>query len=213
MKILKKSEIPAPAIERLCRIYTLISSLHEKGEDSISSSRIGELLDVGAHNIRKDISFLGETGTSGSGYNISKLKDRINHAFLFNIHRKACIVGLGGLGGAILNYKKLLINNFDIVAGFDSNINKLDTLKTSIAVYPSYTIKEIVQKENIELAVITVPENSAREISKRLIEAGIKGIINFSPVILNSGNSNVFIKNIDLVDEFRHLAALISLHN
>jgi len=206
-------KIPKPALSRLCKIYNLLEELEVMGDISISSKEIGKRLGVGSHNIRKDFSYIGETGTSGSGYEIIKLKAHLDTVLGLKKERNACIIGLGGLGIVIMNYQKPLFPSFNIVAGFDSNINKLETINISIPVYPTYEITEVIKRDNIELAVITEPDRNIEKISERLYRGGIKGIINFTPVILSSDSDAINIRNIDIVSEFRYLSALFTLYD
>ena len=210
---IKKGQIPHPSLARLCKLYNLVEEFQEKDEKTVSSQEIGARLGVGSHNIRKDISYIDEAGTSGYGYDVSKLKNSIENTLGFNIKRNACIIGLGSLGLVILNYQAMPIPCFSFVAGFDSNINKLETIKTSIPVYPTYEIQDIVRKEHIELAVVTENDRNIEKIAERLIESGIKGIINFSPVMLSSTSGNVHIRNIDITTEFRFLSAIFRMDN
>ena len=216
MKIsLKKSPdrgpIPKPTISRLCKIYRMLEDIGKDDQETISSKEIGKRIGAGSHTIRKDIGYLGEKGTSGAGYNASKLRAQIAERFGFDIEKRACIVGLGRLGTAIMNYEKILNQNFRIVAGFDSSINKLETIRTDIPVYPTYEISDVVKRENIKLAVITTPVDAAEKVCRHLIDGGVQGIINFSPKILHPPSDMVHINNIDLVDEFRFLSAQYTL--
>ena len=200
------SRIPKPTISRLCKIYSLLEELEDKSGITVSSKAIGERIGVGSHSVRKDISYLGEIGNVGSGYEVSKLKTHIGQRLGLNVERKACVVGLGKLGSAIMQHEKLFSGNFKIVAGFDANINLLETIVTDIPVYPTCDIIETVRRNAIELAILTVPGHSAQEIVKRLIEGGIKGIINLSSATLSASmNESVFISNIDMVGEFNCL--------
>jgi redox-sensing transcriptional repressor len=124
--------------------------------------------------------------------------------------KKACIVGLGRLGTAILNYGQLGPHGFDIVAGFDSNINKIETISTDIPLFPAHEIALVVKRKGIELAALTVPAQATEETVDKLIEGGIKGIVNFTPAVIRPAK-NVFVRNIDLVGEFRTLSALSAL--
>ena len=208
------TRIPKPTVSRLCKIYSLLEELEEKGDVNVSSKAIGERIGVGSHSVRKDISCLGEIGTVGSGYEIQKLKTHIGKKLGLNVERKACVVGLGKLGRAILQHEKLFSSNFKIVAGFDANINLLETIVTDIPVYPSCDIVETIRRNAVELAIITVPSHAAREIAERLIEGGIKGIINLSSATLSTAaNESVFVSNIDMVGEFRFLSALFTLES
>ncbi len=192
-------------------LYRFLQKLEKEGFTTISSTKIAEQLGLGSHNIRKDIGYLGEIGITGSGYDIGKLLTHISKKLGFDREKKACVVGLGRLGSAIMNFDKFILNGYQIVAGFDSNINVLETLKTNIDVYPAYLIPDIVKRLEIELAVITVPESAAQGVSEKLVEGGIKGIVNFTPFVIKPTRKNVYIRNIDVIGEFDILSALANL--
>ncbi|HOO71928.1 MAG TPA: redox-sensing transcriptional repressor Rex [Spirochaetota bacterium] len=203
--------IPRPTISRLCKLYSLLEEMNERGQLTLSSNDIGKRLGVGSHNIRKDLTYLGETGTTGSGYDIKTLKEQISRCLGFDRKRKACIVGLDKTGTAILSNDMFFSKNFDIVAGFDSNINRLETLKIDIPLYPTYDIPVVIRRERIELALLTLSGETAQIVTEKLIDGGIKGIVNFSPVVLSSSDSSVYISNVDIINEFRFLSALFTL--
>ncbi|TFH43415.1 MAG: hypothetical protein E4G96_01210 [Chrysiogenales bacterium] len=113
----------------------------------------------------------------------------------------------------ILNDTDSPVPCFTIIAGFDSNINRLETIQTRIPLYPTYEISEMIRKLDIELAVITEPDRNIEKITERLIEGGIKGIINFTPDILTSPAESVYVRNMDIITEFRFIAALITLND
>ncbi|HUI93946.1 MAG TPA: redox-sensing transcriptional repressor Rex [Chitinivibrionales bacterium] len=205
----KKPNIPLPSLSRLLTVYRLLEQLEKDGIASVSSSEIGKILGYKPDSIRKDVSFLGEVGNFGGGYEVQKLKRHISTKLELEKKRKTCIVGLGRLGTAILNYDDLLRNGFIVVAGFDSNINKLETINTALELFPAYEIAEIVRRKEIEIGVIAVPARSAQETADRLMEGGIKGIINFSPVAIEVKNS-VMIRNIDLLGECMLLSTLLT---
>jgi redox-sensing transcriptional repressor len=201
--------VPFPAINRLCALYRLLCDLQEAGIERISSTDLGKKIGVGAHNIRKDIAFLGISSSSGIGYEVKTLKQLVSEKFEFNTEKRACIVGLGRLGTAIMERKDLCGGEFRIVAGFDSNVNRLETMKTSIPLYPAYSISEIVNRMRIELAVIAVPAAGTQDVAQKLADGGIKGILNLTPVIIRLKRKEIIIKNMDISGELRVLSALI----
>ncbi len=206
------NRIPKPSIGRLCIIYSLLEELEAQGAVSVSSNEIGEKIGVGSHSVRKDISYLGEVGRVGAGYEIAKLRKHIGEKLGLDVERKACVVGLGKLGTAILQNDKLFSNNFKIVAGFDSNINKVETMVTHIPVYPAYELADVIRQQAIELAVITVPGHASGDIVDRLVEGGIRGIVNFSSVPLHAAyKEKVYVSNFDIAGEFRFLSALFTV--
>lgn len=204
-------DIPPPTVKRLCKLYGLLEEMEEQGQEVLSSSEIGNRLKVASHNIRKDLTYLDETGTTGTGYKVNILKDEISKCLGFHVKRRACIVGLGQLGTAILSKDNLFSDNFTIVAGFDSNINRIETIKIDIPLYPTYDIPNVIMRENIELALLTTSASTAQSIADKLMASGIKGIVNFSPVVLSTKKENVYISNVDIMHEFRFLSALFFL--
>ncbi|MFP4363641.1 MAG: redox-sensing transcriptional repressor Rex [Spirochaetia bacterium] len=203
--------IPEPTLTRLTSLYRYLRLLQRGGKQNASSAFLGNSMGVPAHTIRKDLTYIERPSQSGAGYNIEELAAAIAAALGMDIPRKACIVGLGRLGAAVLNYPELADNTIQICAGFDSDTNRLELLQTDIPVYPSYQIPEIVRSAGIELAVIAVPPEAAQLTLQRLTVAGIQGIINFSPVYLEQNNSDIVIRNIFLIEELQVLSARICL--
>lgn len=210
-KWLSMNTISQPTVNRLCALYQILTEMARSGDTVVSSSTLGEKVGIGSHNVRKDISYLGGIGNYGSGYNITKLRDAIAARFGFNEKKCACIVGLGRIGGALLQHAQNSQEEIKIIAGFDSNINKLETIKTTISVYPAYQITEIVKKMGIVLGIIAVPESAAQDSASRLIDGGVKGIINFTAAHIKVNMENVFVKNVDITSELLVLSALINI--
>ena len=206
-------QIPKPAIARLCAVYTACEQLAKEGVSEISSNDLAERLGLAAHNIRKDISWLGEVGVTGTGYAVSALKDHLAHHLGLARRRAACLVGLGRLGSAILEYHRLEESGYSVIAGFDSNMNRLETIHTAITLYPSYELAEVIRRESIEIGIIAVPASAAAQVASDMIEGGIKGIVNFAPVTLSAPGPQVVVRNIDFVNEFRILAAYVSIND
>jgi redox-sensing transcriptional repressor len=202
-----KKNIPIPSIERLCSLYNLVELLEGNGNKKVSSIELGRHLGVNANSIRKDISYLGEIGNCRAGYSLEKLKESLMQHLKITGKRTACIVGLGRLGNAILKYDRLLQSGFRLVAGFDTNINKIETIQTKVPLYPAGEIASIVRREGIEIGILSVPPAAATEAAKRLIDGGIRGIVNFSAVFLKPEKA-VAIRNIDLVSELRVISVL-----
>jgi redox-sensing transcriptional repressor len=202
-------KIPLPVIYRLSYVFDLLNKLEEGGVERVSSTELGEYLGQTAHTIRKDIHFLGIAGTAGTKYDIVGLKKLIAGHLGFSTPKKSCIVGLGKLGSALLDYTMAIPQDiFRIVAGFDSNINRLETIETSIELFPAYRIEETVKRMQIELALITVPPQQAQEAADRCCSGGVAGLLNFTPTVVRPKNPGVFVRSVDITGEFRICAAL-----
>ncbi|MDD5673990.1 MAG: redox-sensing transcriptional repressor Rex [Chitinivibrionales bacterium] len=195
------------SIQRLCAIYGLLESLHQENQVTVSSFELGDKLGIEAHNIRKDISCLGEIGTTGSGYDVIKLHRFIGELLGLRSIHKVCVVGLGRLGSALLYNDNFGLSGYPIVAGFDTNVNRLETLQTSIPVFPAYELETLCARLALDYALLTVPASAATAMCDRLIAAGIRGIINFTPIALTTAAPGVVIRNVDLLTDFRIIAA------
>lgn len=200
--------IPLPTLERLCRIYGICLSLERDGAGRVSSSELARRLGVSAHVVRKDLSQLGALGMIGAGYGVTELRRSLADALGLERRASACVVGLGRLGSALLEHKGMLETGARIVAGFDANINRLETLRTSVAVYPAYEMEEVVRREHIELGMIAVPAGAAQAVAESLIAAGIGCILNFAPVVVSDPRGVVPVRTIDVTNEIRVLSAL-----
>ncbi|MDZ7317225.1 MAG: redox-sensing transcriptional repressor Rex [candidate division KSB1 bacterium] len=209
---IEQFEIPKPAVARLCLVYRLLEELQAEGCVTVSSTQLGERLSMNSHNLRKDISYIGEVGNWGAGYEVARLKQAIGEKLGLARRRAACVVGLGDLGRAILDHAQRHPGAFIMAAGFDSNINKIETLKSSVPLFPAYQIPEVVRRLRIELAVITVPPAAAQKVADLLVEGGVRGLLNMTPAVIKAARPEVFLTNLCLTDELNMLSALITLN-
>ncbi|TAL30732.1 MAG: redox-sensing transcriptional repressor Rex [Spirochaetes bacterium] len=205
-----RGKIPRPVLGRLCRVYSLLGDLAARGTETISSREIGDSIGAGSHTVRKDFSYLSETGVSGSGFDTRRLMGAIAARLGLDRGSRACVVGLDQLGLALMGHPGFFNSGFTIVAGFDSNLNLVETIEARVPVFPAYDIPEVVRRERIEVAVITVPGADMRELADRLVEGGVKGIVNLSPRVLKARDASVHVINLDFIGELRMLAALLA---
>jgi redox-sensing transcriptional repressor len=195
-------QIPEPAKERLLYFMRVLD--HAK-ENLITSAEIEQKTGWPSNTIRKDISYLGGDFGSPQGYDAKKLKQAIRSALGLNQRRTFCIVGLGRLGSAYLNFDGYREEGFELAAGFDSSVNRVEILKSPVPLFPVYKMAEVISRFNIEMALLCVPGNAAQQTAEKLADAGIKAIVNFAPVVLDLG-PDVFVKNVYVVNELRSLA-------
>ena len=204
-------DVPKPTIERICKIYQILGDLEKDKVEVVTSTRLADLIGFSSHSIRKDLSLIGFTGNNGARYQVKKLKELIGNVLQFERQRKICVVGLGRIGSAILNYPNLKESGYEIAAGFDSSVNKLETLKTNVKLYPAYQIPEVIKRDGIDMAVLAVPSDAAQSSAERLVEGGIRGILNFTPATIRLSTKEIFVANIDLVNELRVLSVMAGL--
>jgi redox-sensing transcriptional repressor len=209
-------QIPEPAKERLLSLMRL---LEKQTGDRITSGEVEALTGWSSHTIRKDISYLGwrtegVTGNAGlgnsTGYDPETLIPAIKQALGLGFRRRLCIVGLGRLGSAYLNFRGFdTPGEFELAAGFDISVNRVEILKSPVPLYPAFKMGEVISRFGIELALLCVPEDAAQSAGEKLSAAGIRGIINFAPLMLKLP-PEIAVRNVYVVDELRALAVKLS---
>jgi redox-sensing transcriptional repressor len=182
---------------------------HNNGE-AITSGAIEQLTGWASHTIRKDISYLGggvseQKAASNAGYDPALLAPAIRKALGLDGRRRFCVVGLGRLGSAYLNLKSFELEEFELAAGFDISVNRVEILKSSAPLYPSFKMAGLIRRLNIEIALLCVPGEAAQGAAEKLAAAGIRGILNFAPVILQLP-PEITVRNVYVADELRALA-------
>lgn len=199
-----------PTVQRLCSVYGLCGALLHDGTERVSSSAIGQRLGVSAFVVRKDINWLGEVGQVGAGYDVATLRTRIGEALGLERTLRACVVGLGKLGSALLQHKGFALEGYTVVAGFDANTNRLETMRAAVPLYPAHELQDVVRRERIDTALLCVPAESAQRTAEALVQGGIRSILNFAPVVLSVASAAVVVRDVDIVNELRVLSALAS---
>jgi redox-sensing transcriptional repressor len=223
----KDFSLPHPTLERLARLYVLLGKLQQQGFRVVSSKRLSELLGVPDHTIRKDLSCLREGlgwdkpfeekpfemekpgAGGGRGYPLDSLRTLISERLGLRCPRTACIVGLGNLGIAILHRKIWQEGVYRLVAAFDSSENRLELLSTKVPLYHARELEGVVRKQRIEIGILTVPPEAAQETADRLVRSGIRGIVNFAPVVLSVTSDRVVVRNVSLAGELNILSAYL----
>jgi len=148
--------------------------------ESVSSQMLASQLGVNSWQIRKDFSYFGDFGTPGVGYNVGTLIKQIKGILGLDVIQKVALVGVGNLGTAILTFPGFGMYGFEVAAAFDMDKRKVGRTKGGVTVEDVSDLASL-KKRGLELAIIAVPEHAAQDVADRLVGAGIKGILNFSP--------------------------------
>ncbi|MCL2270729.1 MAG: CoA-binding protein [Treponema sp.] len=206
------AEISEPARERLLRLMRLLENHLLAGAGPVTSARAEYLTGIPRDTVRKDISCLmaaghaAENGAIGgnAGYEPEVLIPLIKKALGLDRSRKFCVVGLGRLGSAYLNLPPPELAEFELAAGFDINVNRVEILKSPVPLYPAYKMAEVISRFAIEIALLCVPAVAAQAAAEKCASAGIRGILNFAPVGLRLP-PEVAVRNVYVTDELRSL--------
>jgi redox-sensing transcriptional repressor len=201
--------IPEGVIERLPLYLNVLIQLRHDGETTVSSARLGELTMVNPAQIRRDLTHFGSFGKRGVGYDIVTLVERIQRILgADHVHRLA-LVGAGNLGSAIASYDGLRQHGFLVTAIFDSDPAKVGTHIGEITVQPISRLTSVLHAQDIRIGVVAVPPTAAQEVTDRLAAAGIRIILNYTPVIVRVPEG-VTLHNTDPVHELLHTLYYLS---
>jgi len=190
-------------IKRFLQYRICLIKFQRLGFEKVFSYNLGEEVGITPEQVRKDFSNFGIKGNKKGGYDIVNLLKAISEIFKWDKDKNIIIVGMGNIGNALTNYKRFAENKIFIVATFDLDPAKY-TKKLKTPIYHPDKIGIIVKKFNIKTAVIAVPEFAGQEVCDKLVSQGIKGILNFSPVILRVPDG-VHVNNINLGSEIESL--------
>ncbi len=179
-------KIPRPVSKRLAIYYRLLRSLSKKGTDTISSSKIGQSLDLKPSQVRKDLSYFGGFGKRGTGYNVPDLMKVLEKILGVDRSWNIIIIGAGNIGLALANYENLVGEGFHLSAIVDSDPAKIGRkIQNGLSIENVNEIDAIIKNRNIEIAVLAVPAEIAQFLADKVVSSGIKGIINFAPLHLD----------------------------
>lgn len=193
-----RDSIPAATIERLPLYYRCLDKLSTFEETEVVSSKdLGGKLGIPSTQVRKDLSYYGEFGRRGVGYNVKELRKSIGKILGVDKKWPAVLVGAGNLGRALINYAGFSKMGLEITDIFDNDLNKIGNRVGTIKVKSVNKLEDTIKEKDINLAIVTVPADPAQEVVDDLIDYGIKAIWNFSPTRLYVPD-DIFVRNEDL---------------
>jgi redox-sensing transcriptional repressor len=182
--MMNSTKVPDIIVSRLPVYLRALQYMAASGMTTTSSQELGEKVGISAAQIRKDLSQFGEFGKQGTGYLIPFLLDRLVQILKVEQVWDVVLVGLGELGHAILRYQGFENRGFHIVACFDNDPAKIGTEVAGFVVRDVKNMVEEIKAGQIKMAMLCVPASVAQEVSNKLVEAGIRGILNYAPVSL-----------------------------
>ena len=201
------SKVPTPTLERLTTYLRCLIDLGADNVETISSAEIERQTGINAAQFRKDLSYFGEFGKPGVGYNVAELEGRI--ARILQIHKvqPIILVGAGNLGSALMGYPGLKEHKFHIVTAFDIDPNKIGKHLWNIDVQDLRRLGEVNEVLGARIAIVAVPANAAQAVTEKLVDAGVRAILNFAPILLRVPR-HVVVRNVSFLQEL----AVLSYH-
>jgi redox-sensing transcriptional repressor len=199
---------PEPTLARLSRYLRCLRELAAGGVKTVSSAQMEQKLGVLSAQIRKDLSYFGEFGKPGIGYDVRHLLARLTEVMQLDREQRAVIVGAGNLGSALVGYAGFAKSPFRIVGLFDNNFGRIGRMLWNLEIQDIRRLEETNRELQAIIGIIAVPAESAQEVADILVKSGIRAILNFAPVHVTVP-PDVAARNVDFLRELEILSYYI----
>lgn len=198
---------PIPTLERLSTYLRHLLDLEGTDIHTVSSRDIEKQTGISAAQFRKDLSYFGEFGKPGVGYNVTELHARITQILKIDRTQPVLLVGAGNLGAALVGYPGLGEHNFEIVGVFDNNVAKIGRHLWGLEIRDVADLVQANRELRAYIAIIAVPPRAASEVADLLVEAGVRVMLNFAPAHIKTP-AYVYVRNMSFLQEL----AVLSYH-
>ncbi len=203
---MSKESISMSVIRRLPRYYRFLSELNEQNVERISSTKLAQIMNVTASQVRQDLNCFGGFGQQGYGYSVSQLKDEIKNILGLNNSYKAVLIGAGNLGKAVAQHMNFNRLGFELVACFDNNPAKIGQQLNKLTVMPELELESFCRKNKIDTAFLCIPKQNVENILDSLYSLGIKSYWNFSHYDISARHKDTIVENVHLSDSLMTLS-------
>lgn len=201
--------IPEPTLSRLSLYLRCLRRLAKEGVRTISSATMERRCGIPAVQLRKDLSYFGEFGRSGIGYEVQQLLARLTEIMHLDRQHRVVIVGGGNLGSALAGYSGFVLSPFRVVGIFDNNPAKIGQKLWNLEVLDVARLPELNEELEANIGLIAVPAEAAQEAAELLVKAGVRAILNFAPRMVEVP-AGVSIRNVDMTRELEVLCYYIT---
>jgi redox-sensing transcriptional repressor len=203
---MKFSKIPAATITRLSLYSRSLEELLRDDVNIIASDKLAQKCGVNPAQVRKDLAYFGEFGVRGVGYFVRELLFEIKKILGLNKRWKMALLGVGNLGLALVAHENFAKQGYEFVAVFDQDAKKVGMrLPGGQMIHHIDDMPQVVKEKEVEIGVIATPGNQAQITARRLIDAGIKAILNFAPIQIQVPEGFI-IENVDFTVKLDNLA-------
>lgn len=203
-----KRDIPAVAVPRLTLYLRKLRELAGQGVVRVSSRDLADHVGFNAAQIRKDLSYIGEFGTRGVGYDVARLVGELDRCLGLDRSWNVVIVGAGLLGTALGRYRGFAEQGFRLVGILDNSSAVVGTSHGGGVVHGMDELEDLCRREGVDIAMVTVPATEAQATVERLAAAGVRAILNFAPVKVVCPH-DVLVRQVDLSSELMSLTCFL----
>ena len=201
----QQKDIPQATVTRLATYLRALAVLADEGVLIVSSEELAVAAGVGSAKLRKDLSFLGPNGVRGVGYDVAKLRARIEDVLGLSEGHRVILVGAGNLGRALIGYGGFRRRGFSMAGIFDADPRVIGETVSGLVVRDIAQLRAAATELAPTIAVITVPDSAAQAVCDQLVAVGVQCILSFSPTTLEAPSS-VEVRRVDLAVEMQMLS-------
>jgi redox-sensing transcriptional repressor len=205
---MEKGAIPKKVIYRLSTYHRCLQRLADNGIVTVSSGTLAKAAGVNSSQLRKDIAYLGQWGTRGLGYPVETLAAALRDSLRQEKLQPVILIGAGNLGSALLRYQGFQKEGFEVIAAFDADPAAARARGVNVPLFLDEEMENFLSENLVRLAILCVPAEFAQGIVNRLVRAGIQGVLNFSPAVLEVPKE-IVVNNVDLASELENLSYFI----
>jgi redox-sensing transcriptional repressor len=203
-----RPEIPRKTVYRLSLYLRCLARLKDNNIQTVSSETLAKVAGVKPTQLRKDLTYFGQFGTRGLGYDVAALSQMISDELGTTRLQPVILVGVGNLGLALLSYRGFEKEGFEIIAAFDIEPKRRRDKEIILPVLGMEELPDFVQRHHVKMAIVTVPAAAAQEVANSLVQCGVMGILNFAPIVLHVPE-DVMVNNVNLAIELENLSYFI----
>jgi redox-sensing transcriptional repressor len=204
--------IPEASVARLAVYLRMLGELAEQGADTVSSDELAAITGVNPAKLRKDLSYIGSYGIRGVGYEVSALVLQLERVLGLNHRQAVALIGIGNLGHALAGYGGFDGRGFPVTALFDVDPDLVGIHINGIVVEHVAAIPRVCAERGVTIGMIATPGPAAQAVCDLLVEAGVRCILNFAPVVLQVPGE-VEVRKVDLAVELQILAFHVARKN
>jgi len=203
-----KANLPEKTIERLSEYRRTLLNCLTRGKTHIYSHELAGLHNITAVQVRRDLMLIGYSSMKKKGYDAQELIKVIGDIIDHKVGLNVAIVGMGNLGRAITTYFNGKRPKLNIVAAFDVDPNKVNRVISGVNCYHMKELPDVIKRNDISIAIISSPPDTANQVAEQLVAAGIKGILNFTTIPLVVPE-NVYLEEYDMITSMEKVAYFV----
>lgn len=207
---MKNIKVSNNVIRRLPRYLRKLDELQYNGVQRVSSAELGSYMGFTSSQIRQDFSHFGEFGQQGYGYSVGLLRNQIATILGMDRNHKAILVGTGNIGRALMDNFCFSEWGIDLIAAFDVDEDMIGIKRNGVEIYDAATLFDFMAGHHVDIAVLAVPSDVARQVADNLIALEIRAIWNFTNVDITEPHSNVIVENMHFSDSLMALNYYVS---